>query len=251
MGSFGARAAMRVRKRDARASAGVARGGRHQLAERFEGVGEALSRGGEGLVACAVVGRRMAREGVDLGEALEGLRTTTVHVTGREPSYDAVRALGTAWAEEALGYVHQLSCEDALTGLAGPAHLRSRLTEVYRGAEQRGEAVSETHAIVVVSVPAAAGGGLSGSLAVVRLAERIRLIFAGEETLCQVPGRGAEARALVLVRRTPDLGRSVTNLHGLVEVLGTAAAPARVWIEGLPASVQSAVPLLDELARRA
>ena len=81
---------------------------------------------------------RLARDGADLGEALDGLRATYARVQGGEPDFRALRALCIAWSEETLGYLHQLSCEDPLTGLASLAHLRARLSEVYRGAEQGG-----------------------------------------------------------------------------------------------------------------
>src|SRR4051794_39504058 len=102
---------------------------------RFEAVAERLAAGHDASNACAMVGRDLARDGADLGEALDGLRATYARVLGGEPDFRAVRALGSAWSEETLGYLHQLSCENPLTGLASLAHLRATLTEVYRGAE--------------------------------------------------------------------------------------------------------------------
>ena len=49
---------------------------------------------------------------------------------GDEPDFDATEALSVAWSEETLGYLHQVSCEDPLTGLATLAHLRARLAEL-------------------------------------------------------------------------------------------------------------------------
>ena len=109
------------------------------LPARFEAVGERLLAGHDASSACAFVGREIARDGADLGEALDGLRTTYARVQGGEPDFRALRALCVAWSEETLGYLHQLSCEDPLTGLASLAHVRARLSEVYRGAEQGGD----------------------------------------------------------------------------------------------------------------
>ena len=85
---------------------------------RFEAVGEALVTGSRTHAACAVVGRELARDGIDLGEALDGLRSTFARVLGREPDFGSTQALSVAWSDETLGYLHQVSCEDPLTGLA-------------------------------------------------------------------------------------------------------------------------------------
>ena len=106
---------------------------------RFEAVGERLAAGHDASSACAWVGREMARDGADLGEALDGLRATYAHVKGGEPDFRALRALCVAWSEETLGYLHQLSCENPLTGLASLAHVRARLSEIYRAPSRGGD----------------------------------------------------------------------------------------------------------------
>ena len=77
----------------------------------------------------------MARDGAALGEALSGLRTTYELVLGEPPSFEATEALSVAWSEATLEYLHDLSCEDPLTGLASLAHVRTRLDEIYRESE--------------------------------------------------------------------------------------------------------------------
>ena len=52
---------------------------------------------------------------------------------GTEPAFTDACAVALGWSEATLAYLHQLSCADPLTGLASMAHLRGRLTEVYRG----------------------------------------------------------------------------------------------------------------------
>ena len=91
--------------------------------------------GADVIAACSVVGRDVARDGAALGEALSGLRTTYELVLGEPPAFDAAEALSVAWSDATLEYLHDLSCEDPLTGLASLAHVRTRLDEIYREAE--------------------------------------------------------------------------------------------------------------------
>ena len=63
------------------------------LPARFEAVGERLVSGHDATSACAVVGRETARDGADLGEALDWLRTTYARVQGGEPDFRALREL--------------------------------------------------------------------------------------------------------------------------------------------------------------
>lgn len=216
------------------------------LAGWFAGVQEALSLGGDGSVACAVLGRRLAAEGIGLGEALEGLRSSTAHVLGRDPSYAAVRGLSVAWADEMQGYLRRVSCEDPMTGLGSRAHLNLRLSEHFRGVDS-GDALA---ALVVVDGPELTfADSLSESWWLVQVAERIRWALPGDRSVCRI-GR---TRLAVLADREDDLGRRVADLRGLVEGMKTGfgsitASPPRVWIEGLPDNLDAALIAVDELA---
>ncbi len=225
---------------------------------RFEAVGERLAAGHDACDACAMVGREMARDGADLGEALDGLRATYASVLGGEPDFRAVRALGLAWSEETLGYLHQLSCEDPMTGLASLAHLRARLSEVYRSDEQGGSATPASHALVVLDLPllgqpTAGRDVFESTLRLVRLAESARMAFPGAETIAQASPR----KVVVLARRGDLLVERVGLLRDLAEDLVPGVGPesgprsgrARVWIEGLPPYNHGAGLLLDEIAR--
>ncbi len=238
---------------DATATPGV-----QALPARFEAVGERLAAGHDASAACATVGLEMARDGADLGEALDGLRDTFARVLGGEPDFRAVRALGTAWSEETLGYLHQLSCESPLTGLASLAHLRARLSEVYREAEQGATATTASHALVVIDVPllvrpSVRADAFETALRIVRLGEVVRLVFPGGETICQV----GQSRVVVLVPRAGRLAQRVVVLRDLVgDIVGRPAENGaagsgrpRIWIEGLPSRDEGAGRLLDELAR--
>ena len=217
---------------------------------RFEAVGERLAAGSDASAACAMVGHEMARDGADLGEALDGLRATYARVLGGEPDFRAVRALGLAWSEETLGYLHQLTCENPLTGLASLAHLRARLSEVYRGEDPEESNVSASHALVVIDLPLLGRPALweesfGSTMWLVRLAERARMVFPGEETISQAgPGR-----LVVLAGRGDRLAQRVGLLGDLVDDLVPETWRTRVWIEGLPPSDHGAGLLLAEIAR--
>lgn len=219
---------------------------------RFDVVGELLEEGRTADAACAEVGRLLARDGADLGEALDGLRSTYADVVGGEPDFAAVRALCTAWGEQTLGHLHQMSCEDPMTGLATRGHLVVRLEEVYREAEERRAQVPRSHALVVVEDPVGterAGGGsgdeLVRALGLARLGNRIRSVFPGEETIAQVQA----GRVVALARRDDLLGRRVSLLSELVARPAPHTGRVRVWVEGLPAGFAGGVRLVDELSR--
>lgn len=192
----------------------------------------------------------MARDGAALGEALDGLRTTFDLVLGMEPDFASVEALSVAWSEATLEFLHDLSCEDALTGMASFAHLRTRVDELYREAEHTGEPMSRSHALVVVEMTAVdlrrrAEHQFTRALHLVQVAEMMRAVFSGGETIARL----SADRAAIVVRRVPQLGASVAMLRELLGDLDLGATDVRLWIEGLPVSADSAPRLLDELSR--
>lgn len=215
---------------------------RAALPPRFEAVGEALASGSDSVAACEHIGGMLARDGVAMGEALEDLARTWELVRGGIPAYAETRALATAWGEATLGYLHAVSCEDPLTGLASLAHLRACVADVHRAGPAH-----DTHALVVVSTIASGtdrlGGPLAQAMEDAKLGATVRGVFAGRETI----GHIGPGRLVVLADRDDRLARRVDLL---VRLLGprTATGP-RVWIEGLPDTDAAAAALLDELAR--
>ena len=222
----------------------------------FLAVVEALQDDVDAVPASSEVGRQLADDGVSLPEALDGLHAAYNAVTGTEPAFDAVRALGQSWSDSSLTYLHSLSCEDPLTGLASLAHLRSRLNELYREADLVGTSVSSTRALVVVEAPAPTGStSVDRELRLVDIAECLRIVYCGGEVLARM----GSTRGAALVARGSGLPEQVDTVRGLI----TAWRPEsedlddrldlypqpRVWIEGLPSSVEWAGRLLDELAR--
>ena len=215
-----------------------------------EVLAEALAEGGQLSAACAVAGRDMARDGASLEEALTGLRTTYRVVTRREPDFAATEALCLAWSDATLEYLHDLSCEDPLTGLTSLAHLRTRLSEIYREAALEDTSVRRSHALVIVELRfpterCAPPHHFTRALRLVQVSEAMRTVFAGGETI----GRVGIHRAVVLTRRSTALGQSVGLLSDLLVDLDLGNADTRVWIEGLPGTPDAVTSLLDELAR--
>ena len=222
---------------------------RRALPSRFEAVAEALVSGADVGAVCTVVGRDVARDGAALGEALSGLRATYHLVRGATPAFDAAEALSVAWSEATLEYLHDLSCEDPLTGRASLAPGRPRLAEIYRESELTDLGVARSHALVVVELRFGAAMVLPGhqftrALRLVQVTEALRSVFSGGETL----GRLGLDRAVAVVRRTEDLGVSVGLLRDFLADLDLGSADVRVWIEGLPGAADSATRLLGELA---
>jgi hypothetical protein len=221
------------------------------LPPRFEAVGEALVKGSGSVEACEVVGSDLARDGVSLEEALDALSTTYRMVRGGDPDHADTRALSLGWSEATLGYLHRLSCEDPLSGLASMAHLRSRLAELYRGQLGDGAAIRDTHALVVVEVPAARGTTHAGTirveqaLRVSRVGDLVRTVFTGTETV----GRVGPRKVVVMCERDDRLGPRVAELGRALPGLDAGGPPARAWIEALPDQEDEAASLLDELAR--
>ncbi|WP_139306580.1 hypothetical protein [Nocardioides exalbidus] len=223
---------------------------RSGLPHRFDPVGEALISGSDVLAACEVAGHDLALDGASVQEALDGLRETWRQVTGSDPTYDVVTALMTAWSEATLGYLHQLSCEDPLTGLSSQAHLRSRLSELYRLGAVDGVAA---HALVVFALPPGeasedTGDHFTRAMRLARAGELSRTAFARDETVARL----GMHRVGILTRRDDRLGRRVQVLRTMLDRLresGGTEAAVRIWIEGLPTTDVGAGMLLDDLAR--
>jgi hypothetical protein len=225
---------------------------RAALPPRFEAVGEALASGSGSVVACEVLGGTLARDGISLAEALDDLARTWELVRGEAPAYAESRALSVAWGEATLGYLHAVSCEDPLTGLASLAHLRTVVTDLRRGGP-----VHETHAFVVVATGAAVdpehadrperpdqrGQSLARAMEDAQLGATVRAVFPGSETI----GNISPGRIVVLARRDELLLRRFDLLLRMIDA-GDPPRP-RAWIEGLPESDDAVVALLDELTR--
>jgi hypothetical protein len=235
-----------------------------------EAVAEAVGDGQDPAPACGRLGRARAEAGVGLDEAFADLAALHgVLGPGGAGGFDGsargaeasllrqlpagpFTALALGWVEVACAPGGAGGCEDPLTGLVTPAYLGTRLGEVYREAERHGLPASAGSALVVAD-PGPAGpppAGLPVELARIghelSAAESVRAVFSGGETLCGVPA----GRVLALVVRGPELAPRLAELRRLLSERPAAPVrPARVWLEGLPPTLDAARRLVDELGR--
>lgn len=214
----------------------------------FEPLADALRYNGAVIAAAHEIGRITAGDGASLDDVLTDVAMTYHSVSGAgEPEFEVVRAVSTAWADASLRFLHAVSCEDPLTGLASLAHLRSKILEAYRE-QARAGASAATHALVVVEIDPGwrAASHFDRVLRLVDVAECMRRVYTGDESI----GRLTVSRAGAVVRRDDRLGASVAALRGLLEDWQAEGGVAtKVWIEGLPNTPESADVVLDELAR--
>jgi hypothetical protein len=216
----------------------------------FDAVVDALRGSGSVIAAVQEIGTRAAREGSSLDDVLIDLEATYLasHDLPVEPPFDVVRALAVSWADASLRYLHAVSCEDPLTGLASLAHVRTRIIEIYREAARRGALGSPGGALLVVELDwrDTHASHLDRMLRLIDITEILRSVFAGDETIGQLTG----SRVVAVVRRDEQMGAYVAGLMGLIQPWQERTGlTARLWLEGLPSSPESAEVLLDELAR--
>lgn len=237
MGWFAANRAARSTRRSARRG----EAGHPALPDHFVAVGEALAEGGHVIEACGVAGRRLAEEGAPLGQCLDGLRSATRLIARRDPLFEESHAVALAWSESTLAYLHGLSCNDPLTGLSTLAHIRERISELYR-AERDHDGAARSHALVVTQATLTLGDAVSSARILTLLGRTVRTVFGGTEAV----GRLAPDRLVVVAPRDERLADRVSLLKRMAE-----PTAVRVWIEGLPRTDDHAAALLDELARGA
>lgn len=213
-----------------------------QLAE----LEDALDSGHADIASVAhEVGASAANFGSPLQEVLDQLERAYAR-SGEKPAYDVVKALTVSWSEAALAHHHQMSCEDPLTALSTLAHLRSRLGDLYRGAERDSVTVGDCHALIVVEMPGSESANLlDASLAMLEAAEAMRTVYNGDETIAQVGTR----RAAALVARARTDRSTLELLQILIRRQSRGAAEPRLWIESLPRNAAGIGWLLTELAR--
>lgn len=221
-----------------------------RLPTGFDALVERLVLGGDLDGVCVHIGESAANSGVPLDEILIGLERVYAEVRGAEPPFAVTRTLTMAWTESSLQYLHAMSCEDPLTGLASLPHVRSGLNEIYRMCERTGGQVTDEWTLVVAEVARSdlAEPPRWGGLAMLDIAEAIRTAFDDRVSI----GRAGRHRVVAIVRRDATLPMAVSAAQELLATQGTGMSPVestRVWIEGLPPTSTGASLLLDELAR--
>lgn len=200
------------------------------------------------------LGRARAEAGAGLSETLMDLAALHAVLTEGTsmvaPNVDALparmlRMTALGWADVVSKQAGNCRSEDPLTGLATLAYLRTRLGEVYR------EASVPDYLLVLLRLDLTQATGWSRVVAMTLLADAMRVVFDGGETLATV-GSGVAA---VLTRRDDTLARKVSNLRVLaadalaVDPHVRPTGPAKVWMERLPATHAEACTLLTALGR--
>lgn len=235
------------------------------VAEVDEVCEAALAAGGS-VEACdgALIrlGRARALAGSGLGETLQDV--AALHAVLTRPEHhdgmvsadpDALparmlRLTALAWSDVLVRQLAHSEAADGLTGLANAAYLRARLREVYREAAATGVAARDRYVLVVVSPELAGASGWSRLAAMVLLADVLRAVFDGGQTLATV----GPNTMLVLAERDDRLSERVASTRwvaarrlGIDPQLATIEPPS-VWLETLPGGHAAACRLVTELA---
>lgn len=205
------------------------------------------------------LGRARAHAGSGLGETLQdvaALHAVLEHADGMvaaDPDALPARLLrvtALAWSDVLVRQLAHTEACDGLTGLANPAYLRARLREVYRETAADGVPVGARYVLVVVSPDLTRTPGWSRLAAMVLLADVLRAVFDGGQTLATV---GPDTM-LVLAERDDRLSERVATAKWIAaDRLGVdpqlrAIGPPSMWLESLPGTHTAACRLVTELA---
>lgn len=212
-----------------------------------EALCDAVADGTDPWAAAERLGRERAGAGISLGETLADV-DVLAHLAAPEMAESLRRAVSLGWADRITA--PPAGVVDPLTGLLSPDYLHARLGEVYRAAEVAGDRVPSSSALVVVRVDVSGECELDRALPMMVIAEAMRTVFSGGQTLSLL----SERTAVVLCGRDRRLARRATLLHELlVPRLASdpqiAHADVQVWIESLPTLLPLAIDLLTDLGR--
>lgn len=195
----------------------------------------------DAVTVARVVGASAADQGAPLQEVLDLVE----RAYGGSPQHVVVRAASLAWAERVTEHLHGVTCEDELTSLATPAHLRSRLSELHREADMAGTRVADTHVLVGVKLGAGQGASsLERALHALEVSEVLREVFPGEETIARID----ERCFVVLVRRDRADAMTLALVRLLVQRTSAGVPSPRLWVEELPGDYQDSVRVVAELS---
>lgn len=208
------------------------------------------------------LGRARAQAGAGLDEtltdlaALHAVLTTDVRdgLIATDPDAaptQLVRASALAWAEASYGDLRSADATDNLTNMATQAYLRTRLSEVYRHAGRLGMSAAETHALLVVTLDLSAVTGWSRLMAMVLVADALREVFDGGESIALL----GPSVAAVLSERDPCFGDRALSAGWLITErlkVDPQLEPTRrpvLRLERLPATQDEATDLLRSVSR--
>jgi hypothetical protein len=213
--------------------------------------------------ALGSLGRARAESGAGLEETLTDLAALHAVLTHEgdhdgliAPDPDAaptplVRATALAWAEASCGELRNAENTESLTSLVTHAYLRTRVGEVYRQAERAQVPVARTHSLLVVTVDLSTVTGWSRLMAMVLVADVLREVFDGGESVAVL----GPSVAVVLAEREPAFGDRVLNAGWLITErlavdpqLSDGRRPC-LRLEHLPDTEDAARRLLQRISR--
>lgn len=196
--------------------------------------------------------RKYVGDGESLGTFLADLEVAYQALNHQPPSTEVVKQASIAWADEFLGRLDGIACEDPLTGMSSPEHARVHLRTLYRtGDAGRTMRVLDAHALVIVSLidsdPTPKRDVLEAtfdlSLRLATVGEAIRSSF----ERCDVVASLDCGRVLAVVGRDEFLQNRAEELAWLLRRRLPVSSAPRVLVEPMPASETSACALLDDL----
>ena len=223
----------------------------------------AAVRNGDLTRALGGLGRARAEAGAGLDETLTDLAALHAVLTNADvrdgliatdpnaAPTPLVRAVALVWAEASLGELRNAETTENLTNLATLAYLRTRLGEVYRQAVRLGVPAAETHALLVVTLDLSAVTGWARLMAMVLVADALREIFDGGESIALL---GPSVAAVLSERdsgfgdRALSAGWLITERLAVDPQLKSTRGPV-VRLERLPNTHEEARDLLKTISR--
>ena len=224
---------------------------RHLLPARFEAVGEHLAAGRDASNACAMVGREMARDGADLGEALDGLQDHLRMCVGRGARFPGCARVGCRLERGDSGLPPSALLRGPADGTGQPCASAGQALRGLSQCRAGGTSTTTSHALVIVDLPLLARRfGLGGRRSRPRCGSRVWPRAHGRRFPAGRPSARPARRGWSWSRSAatcwPDAWGCCAHSR---RTPTPASSRARVWIEGLPPTDDGAAMLLDELAR--
>jgi hypothetical protein len=198
------------------------------------------------------LGRARAAAGAGLDETLLDLAALHAVLTSGDTLVSAdpdalpaklLRSAALGWADAAADQLGTREAVDAMTGMTTTCYLRTRLGEVYR------DGAADDHVLILVGLDLSAVEGWTRSVAMVLVAQVLREVFPGGETVSLV----GPSVAGVLARRDGRTNTQVARVRWLLARrltvdphLHDVGAPS-VWPELLPECHLEACELLAHL----
>jgi hypothetical protein len=215
----------------------------------IEPVVEAILDDEDHVPACVELARERALSGCSLAETIDDLGALFAVARLGTPPFATVRAVSIGWAQAAQDRIEASGCTHPITGLGTATHVETRLNEMYAEGRRYGFSPAETHALIVIELPALAESidPWDDNLRMSDVVDCLRTFFdAG-----QVMGMAAPSRVVVVVPRAADLPRTVEGLRRMLQDwrrAGLDRPSPLIWSEALPVTQVGAGRLMTSLS---